>query len=132
MFGLLPAPSGIAYATSKHALVGYTKTLMVELNGTGVDVHLVCPGFIQTALFDNATYVDVDKEQYASRYQFVMTAREAAQKIQNGITSDKQWIIFPLYVRLLWWIEWIFPPLARYIWHKQWTLFYTNPVLSLA
>ena len=51
MFGLLPsAPSAIAYATSKHALVGYTKTLMVELNGTGVDVHLVCPGFIRTEL----------------------------------------------------------------------------------
>ena len=123
MFGLLPAPSGIAYATSKHALVGYTKTLMIELNGTGVDVHLVCPGFIQTALFENATYVDVDKETLLPDTNSMMTAQEAAQKIEKGIISDKQWIIFPLYVRLLWWIEWLFPRLARYIWHQQWTSF---------
>ena len=123
MFGVLPAPSGIAYATSKHAMVGYTKTLMIELQDTGVSVHLVCPGFIQTSLFDNATYIGVDKEKLLPDTNSMMTAQEAAQKIQKGIDSDRQWIIFPMYVRILWWVEWIFPFIARRIWIKQWKSF---------
>ena len=123
MFGILPAPSGIAYATSKHAMVGYTKTLMIELQDTGVSVHLVCPGFIQTSLFDNATYIGVDKEKLLPDTNSMMTAQEAAQTIRKGIDSNRQWIIFPFYVRLLWWIEWIFPSIARHIWIKQWKSF---------
>ena len=123
MFGLLPAPSGIAYATSKHALVGYTKTLMVELENTGVSVHLVCPGFIHTDLFKNATYVGVDKDNMLPDSSSMMTPQDAAQQIQRGLTRNKRWIVFPMYVRILWWIEWLFPPLANYIWRKQWQSF---------
>ena len=123
MFGLLPAPSGIAYATSKHALVGYTKTLMVELENTGLTVHLVCPGFIQTDLFENATYISVDKTNMLPDTSSMMTSQDAARQIQQGLARNKRWIVFPMYVRLLWWIEWIFPPLANYIWRKQWQSF---------
>lgn len=123
MFGLMPAPSGIAYATSKHALVGYTKTLMIELENTGVSVHLVCPGFIKTALFENATYVGVDKDKTLPDTNTMMTPQEAAQRIHSAIERNNRWIIFPIYVRLLWWIEWLFPSIARHIWNKQWKSF---------
>ena len=123
MFGLLPAPSGIAYATSKHALVGYTKTLIVELENTGVSVHLVCPGFIHTELFENATYIGVDKDNMLPDTSSMMTSQDAAKQIQHGLARNKSWIVFPMYVRILWWIEWLFPPLANYIWRKQWQSF---------
>ena len=123
MFGFLPAPSGIVYATSKHALVGYTKTLMVELENTGVSVHLVCPGFIRTELFENATYVGVDKDSMLPDTSTMMRPQDAAKEIQRGLTLNKRWIVFPMYVRLLWWIEWLLPPLANYIWRKQWQSF---------
>jgi short-subunit dehydrogenase len=123
MFGLLPAPSGIAYATSKHALVGYTKTLMIELENTGVSVHLVCPGFIQTDLFENATYIDVDKDNMLPDTSSMMTSQDAAKQIQLGLARNKSWIVFPIYVRILWWIEWLSPTLANYIWRKQWQSF---------
>jgi short-subunit dehydrogenase len=123
MFGLMPAPSGIAYATSKHALVGFTRTLMVELKGTGVDVHLVCPGFIQTNLFENATYVGVDKNRMLPDIKTMMTTEEAARRIIQALTRQQRWIVFPIYVRVLWWIEWLFPTLASYVWTQQWNKF---------
>ena len=123
MFGVLPAPSGIAYTTSKHALVGYTKTLMIELDNTGVDVHLVCPGFIKTQLFENTTYNKVNKGALLPDTKSMMTATEAAEQIQKGIERRRKWIVFPFYVRVLWWIEWLFPSMARYIWRKQWKEF---------
>ena len=130
MFGLLPAPSGIVYATSKHALVGFTRTLMVELKGSGVDVHLVCPGFIHTDLFKNATYVGVDKDRMLPDTNTMMTAQEAAHQIVKGIKARRRWIVFPFYVRTLWWVEWLFPRLGSYIWTQQWNRFLEKSNIS--
>lgn len=123
MFGVLPAPSGVAYATSKHALVGYTKTLMVELDNTGVDVHLICPGFIKTQLFENTTYNKVNKGDLLPDTKSMVTATEAAEHIHKGIERRRKWIVFPFYVRVLWWVEWLFPSMTKYIWRKQWEEF---------
>jgi len=43
-----------AYAASKHALLGYTNALRLELMGSGVIVTSVNPGPMQTAFFDHA------------------------------------------------------------------------------
>jgi NAD(P)-dependent dehydrogenase (short-subunit alcohol dehydrogenase family) len=37
-----------AYCASKHALVGLTRALAVELGKTGVTVNAVCPGWVRT------------------------------------------------------------------------------------
>jgi NAD(P)-dependent dehydrogenase (short-subunit alcohol dehydrogenase family) len=48
MGGLLSAPFVGPYATAKHAIVGLSKSLRVELGGTNVGVTLVCPGNVRT------------------------------------------------------------------------------------
>jgi short-subunit dehydrogenase len=47
--GLTPVPYNVAYSTSKHAVVGFSESLRYELDGTGVGVSAVCPGFIRDA-----------------------------------------------------------------------------------
>lgn len=47
-----------AYAASKHALHGWFDSVRLELDSTGVDVTLVCPGFIATELTMNALTAD--------------------------------------------------------------------------
>lgn len=48
MGGLLSAPFVGPYAAAKHAVVGLSKSLRVELGGTNVGVSLVCPGNVRT------------------------------------------------------------------------------------
>ena len=40
------APWNSVYSATKHALVGWTHSLRVELHGTGVSASVICPGFV--------------------------------------------------------------------------------------
>ena len=63
-----PASLGVAdraaYNTSKHGLIGLTRTLAAEWGGRGVRVNAVCPGWVKTEMdaADQAggTYTDAD------------------------------------------------------------------------
>jgi NAD(P)-dependent dehydrogenase (short-subunit alcohol dehydrogenase family) len=37
-----------AYCASKHAMVGYTRALAIDLARTGVTINAVCPGWVET------------------------------------------------------------------------------------
>lgn len=48
--GFAPAPNMAAYAASKHAVVGLSEVLAMELHDTRVSLLVVCPGIINTAI----------------------------------------------------------------------------------
>lgn len=65
--GLVAIADRAAYNTSKHGLVGLTRTLAVEWGGRGVRVNAVCPGWVKTEM-DSAdqaggSYTDADITQ---------------------------------------------------------------------
>ena len=47
-------PSGSAYVTSKHGLIGLTTSVSAELAPQGIRVNLVCPGIIDTPMHHRA------------------------------------------------------------------------------
>src|SRR3954451_388635 len=51
--GLIDAPSLGAYSATKHAVVGLAAALRRELDGTGVGVTVVCPGLVNTKIFES-------------------------------------------------------------------------------
>ncbi|XP_067852036.1 15-hydroxyprostaglandin dehydrogenase [NAD(+)]-like [Heptranchias perlo] len=54
MAGLLPFVAGPVYAASKHAVLGFTKSLAMScLEKHGVRINAVCPTFVDTLLLEN-------------------------------------------------------------------------------
>ncbi len=47
-------PTGSAYVTSKHGLIGLTTSVSAELAPQGIRVNLVCPGIIDTPMHHRA------------------------------------------------------------------------------
>lgn len=48
--GVTGYPYSAAYCASKHAMVGMTRALAVDLAKTGVTVNAVCPGWVETRM----------------------------------------------------------------------------------
>lgn len=70
--GLFESPSQAPYNTTKHALVGLTRCMALELAPTGVTVNAICPGFVDTPMlgsFADDAGVDLDtlRDRIASR-----------------------------------------------------------------
>lgn len=51
--GLAGTPTLLAYGASKHAVVGMTKTVAVELAGDNIRVNAICPGVIETRMMQS-------------------------------------------------------------------------------
>ncbi len=63
----------MAYAASKHGLLGMVKTLALELAETGVTCNAICPGFSDTAIVQGAvdsiaSKTDRSKEEALSAF----------------------------------------------------------------
>jgi NAD(P)-dependent dehydrogenase (short-subunit alcohol dehydrogenase family) len=85
-----------AYNTSKHGLVGLTKTLAAEWGGRGVRVNAVCPGWIKTEMdaVDQArgTYSDADIIDRVPLARFAK-AQDVAEAIAFLLDSDRNGFI---------------------------------------
>jgi short-subunit dehydrogenase len=66
IMGLIPAPYNALYASTKHALEGYSESLDHELRTFGIRVALVEPGFTRTSFEENLTKPDRSLAAYES------------------------------------------------------------------
>ncbi len=119
--GLYSVAGSTAYATTKHGVVGLSSSLRAEGAGLGVKVSVVCPGPVDTAIFDSATVVMKGKnggssERKGSKDAFgavpksmMVTVDQATKIILKGVARNESFIVFPFIARFLWWLNRINP-----------------------
>ena len=101
--GLIPSPTLAPYAATKSGVVALTNALRVEGEALGVRASVVCPGFVDTAIFDSAIGVRVDKQDLIEKSGLsLMPANEAAHEILLGVEKNEGVIVFPASARALW------------------------------
>jgi NAD(P)-dependent dehydrogenase (short-subunit alcohol dehydrogenase family) len=64
--GLASQKNVLAYATSKHALIGLTRSMAVDLAASGIRVNCVCPGAVDTPLIHAQYPLAPDVEKFRS------------------------------------------------------------------
>ena len=111
--GLIPAGACTAYSTAKHGIVGLSTSLRSEAAHLGVKVSVVCPGFINTPIYQTADVLNAEREAVFSKIPFkLMGAKDTARVILRGVSRNQKVIVFPFYARLFWWLYRIHPILA--------------------
>jgi len=112
MAGLIASPGLAPYATTKSAVVGMSMALRAEAEALGVRVSVVCPGFVETAIFENSIGVKFEKSAVLERLRMaLMPAADAARAILRGVERNQGIIVFPGSARLLWRLSRIHPAL---------------------
>jgi NAD(P)-dependent dehydrogenase (short-subunit alcohol dehydrogenase family) len=61
--GLGAVPGNVAYAASKHAVIGITKTAAIEYASKNIRVNAVCPSFADTPMVQNSIMKDPEYGQ---------------------------------------------------------------------
>ncbi len=113
--GLIPFPTAVPYATSKMAVVGLSKSLRIEGEKLGVKVTAICPGFVQTGIYESAIK-QVNLEQLMSAIILpIISVDEATKSILKGVVANKELIVFPFYSKLLHVLIRFFPIIGRII-----------------
>jgi len=79
--GFIPAPYFALYASTKHAIEGYSESLDHELRGFGIRVSLVEPAYTRTSFEDNLAKPDQRLELYdAARAGITGAVAKAMEK----------------------------------------------------
>ena len=94
VLGKMPVRKQAAYVASKHAIQGFYDTLRLEVSPEGLNVLLVCPGFVRTNVARNS----LNKEgtainQSNPKIEHGLHPSYVAEKIIEGIEKRKQEII---------------------------------------
>lgn len=110
--GLLGIPCSTPYATTKSAVVALSQNLRSEAADLGVKVSALCPAYIQTRIFDAATYAAGTPEEALRLVPFkFLPVDDAVRRILRGVERNRGLIVLPFYARLLWWLTRLWPAL---------------------
>lgn len=104
VFGLIGMPGSADYSASKFAVRGFTEALMVELEGTGVRVHLVHPGGVNTNIANGSE----SGAEFSRRFLKTDPA-DVVRYVIDGIRSGKQRLVYGHQAYQTWLISWCMP-----------------------
>lgn len=98
--GRTPSPGIVTYAASKHAIVGLTESLRIELAGSGVQLHLILPNLTATDMADGVR---------ALRGARIVTPEQVAAAIVGALESGRRAAYVPRQLGWLIWLETLLP-----------------------
>jgi short-subunit dehydrogenase len=88
--GFAPLPRAEAYGATKAFLISMCESLRADLDGSGVAVTVVNPGYVRTPLTDQNDF----------HMPLLMEPEQAARVIADGVLAGKPEVSFPLPIAL--------------------------------
>lgn len=105
MAGIVPFPDEISYVASKYAIVGLSHVLRAEAADLGVRVTVVCPGKIETPIYDTGKLVNIDREKAMALLPPGVTADECARIIIKGVERNKATVVVTGAAKFFWYLH---------------------------
>ena len=82
------------YVAGKHALVGFSRGLAMDLEGTGIKVLAVCPHLTDTEFFEASPGAEEMASQVEKYKSFMDSPEDVARGIVNQLDSERL-VVFP-------------------------------------
>jgi short-subunit dehydrogenase len=109
-------PTRTGYAASKHAMAGFFDSLRIEVAPYKVSVTMIYPGFVATAIREQAFGKDGQPVGHSMvRERDVMTVETCAQLILRATEQRKREVLMTWRGKLGVWLKLITPGLVDYV-----------------
>ncbi len=92
--GLTAVPADPIYALTKHAVVGFVRSVAPQLELRRITINAVCPGFVDTPMLDAAG----QREVFAAAGFPLLEAADVADAVWTAATSRETgaaWVVQP-------------------------------------
>lgn len=89
VFGLVGARHRSAYISSKHGLVGLTKSVALELGEHGITCNAICPGYVYTPMVRDYTIPHMVKSRGLTEEEVIRDVLLAAQITKKLVTVEQ-------------------------------------------
>lgn len=100
--GLAPAPLLAPYSTVKFGVVGMCDSLRVEAQSKGVYVTALCPGFIDTGIYENSHTTGFDKKSARDSIPGgIVSLDKGVKKLLDGVVKKQRVVTLPWFAHLL-------------------------------
>jgi short-subunit dehydrogenase len=111
--GRTGVPTRTGYAASKHAMTGFFDSLRIELDGSGVGVTMIFPGFVATGIRENATGPDGKPIRVSRvRESEVMGVEQCAARIVRAIERREREVVMTARGKMGLWLKLLAPALV--------------------
>jgi NADP-dependent 3-hydroxy acid dehydrogenase YdfG len=102
--GMTPVPEVSAYAVAKAAVVALSEQLRVDLAGSGVNVSVVCPTYVQTRLLETFRSPDPGHRKMAGRWmeKSDVSADDVADEVFVAVERRRFLVLTHRETRWLW------------------------------
>ena len=117
VMGYVGTPGRSTYAAAKHALHGYFDSLRAEVWRDGIGVTLVCPGYVKTAVSDNAVGPRGEKHgRTDDTHMSGISPEKCAAAIVRAVANGREEIYvgreaYAIYVKRF--LPWLFSRIVR-------------------
>jgi 3-hydroxybutyrate dehydrogenase len=91
--GLVASPFKSAYVAAKHGVIGFTKTVALELARANITCNAICPGFVETPIVTKQI-ADQARTRNMTEEQVLTDVILAAQPTKRFVTTDELTGIF--------------------------------------
>lgn len=116
--GIIGLPWHVAYAGTKHALVGSSEVLRFDLRKHDIGVSVILPGAVKTGLVDTVV-INADEEACRKGRELfskhAISPEKVADLIINAIEKNKYMVITSPDIKLLYFLKRAFPPMYRLV-----------------
>jgi 3-hydroxybutyrate dehydrogenase len=86
--GLVASPFKSAYVAAKHGVLGFTKTVALEVAQDNITCNAICPGFVETPIVEKQI-ADQARTRGISKEQVLKDVILAAQPTKRFVTTDE-------------------------------------------
>jgi NAD(P)-dependent dehydrogenase (short-subunit alcohol dehydrogenase family) len=109
--GKTGVPTRTGYAASKHAMQGFFDSLRIELYGTGVDVLVASPGFVDSGIRERVLGPDGKPLEKSPRDETrdTMSVAECTRILARAIDRREREVVMTARARLGMWVKLVAP-----------------------